>query len=142
MATSPYGSIVAQIEKALTEIGPMTRAELCQHIGRERSEVASVVSRMAREGKTVPKRLHITQYIFDQEGERRYPRAVYAMGNYPDARAPGPQKAANKRRYDAARRAKWTGNSVFNLGLPRRKQGRLIHSTGASNEHSTSRTGT
>lgn len=136
-ANAKYGTIVEQITQALTECGPMTRADLCRHIQRERTEIASVVSRMSRAGITIPKRLHVTQYVFDQEGERRYPRAVYAIGDHPDAKPPGPQKAANKRRYDAARRAKWTANSVFNLGLPRRLQGKLIQPQGNPNEYST-----
>lgn len=118
------GFLVDAILKILKENGPMTRAELCKHLQQHDQHISSVVARMRRGSKTIPKRLHISNYVYDDEGARRYPRAVYALGNYPCAKSPGPQKKLNKKRYDEARRAKFAMNSVFNLGLPRRLYGK------------------
>lgn len=115
-----YGELVDQITKLLQEHGSLTRAELCLHLGRARDEVAAVVSRMARPGKTVPKRVRVVGYVYDQDRQRRYPRAVYALGDGPDVKKPKPDPKEVKRRYNAAKRAKRTMNFVFNLGLPRR----------------------
>lgn len=121
-----YGGIVENILQLLRDYGPMTRAEMCSHMNRDRTEIASVVSRMSRPTKTLPKRLHVVRYVYDQEGERYYPRAVYDVGDKPDVKAPGAQKKAVKQRYDRARRMKYAGNSVFNWGLPRRLLGRKL----------------
>lgn len=132
-----YGGIVETILQLLRDYGPMTRAEMCSHMKRDRTEVASVVSRMSRPTKTLPKRLYVVRYVYDQEGERYYPRAVYDIGDHADAKAPGAQKKAVKRRYDQARRLKYAGNSVFNWGLPRRLLGKKL-----TDEHQATEAGT
>lgn len=116
-----YGFLVQQIEKALSELGAMTGAELCQELGVEKTELSAVVSRMAKASKTLPKRLYIVGYTFEHEThDRRYPRAIYALGDLPDKTKPKPSRKDNVRRYTANKRKRLTGNSVFNLGLPRR----------------------
>jgi hypothetical protein len=116
-----YGYLVQQIEKALSELGAMTGAELCQELGVEKAELSAVVSRMAKASKTLPKRLHIVGYTFEHEThDKRYPRAIYALGDLPDKPKPKPSRIDNVRRYTANKRKRLTGNSVFNLGLPRR----------------------
>lgn len=118
--TVKYGGLVEKITTLILNYGPMTRGEICEHLDRDRQEVASIVSRMSKPGKTLPKRLYILRYVYDQENERRYPRAVYAIGDNPDAKRPGPQVKENKRRYNQSKRQQFTKNFVFNLGLPRR----------------------
>lgn len=116
-----YGYLVQQIEKALSELGAMTGAELCQELGVEKAELSAVVSRMAKASKTLPKRLYIVGYTSEHEThDRRYPRAIYALGDLPDTPKPKPSRIDNVRRYNANKRKRLTGNSVFNLGLPRR----------------------
>jgi hypothetical protein len=116
-----YGHLVQQIEKSLSELGAMTGAELCQELGVEKAELSAVVSRMAKASKTLPKRLYIVGYTFEHEThDRRYPRAIYALGDLPDKPKPKPSRIDNVRRYTANKRKRLTGNSVFNLGLPRR----------------------
>jgi hypothetical protein len=116
-----YGYLVQQIEKALSELGAMTGAEFCQELGVEKAELSAVVSRMAKASKTLPKRLYIVGYTFEHEThDRRYPRAIYALGDLPDKPKPKPSRIDNVRRYTANKRKRLTGNSVFNLGLPRR----------------------
>jgi hypothetical protein len=116
-----YGYLVKQIEKVLSELGAMTGAELCQELGVEKAELSAVVSRMTKASKTLPKRLYIVGYTFEHEThERRYPRAIYALGDLPDKPKPKPNRLDNVRRYSTNKRKRLTGNSVFNLGLPRR----------------------
>ena len=116
-----YGYLVKQIEKALCELGAMTGAELCQELGVEKPELSAVVSRMAKASKTIPKRLYVVGYTFEHEThDKRYPRAIYALGDLPDKPKPKPSRIDNVRRYSANKRKRLTGNSVFNLGNPRR----------------------
>lgn len=116
-----YGYLVQQIEKILSDLGPMTGAEICQELGVAKSEVSAVISRMAKPSKTMPKRIYVLKYIHEHEThERRYPRAVYAIGDLEDKPKPKPNRRETVRRYNANRRKRLTGNSVFNLGLTRR----------------------
>jgi hypothetical protein len=116
-----YGYLVKQIEKALSELGAMTGAELCQELGVEKAELSAVVSRMAKASKTMLKRIYVVGYTFEHEiHDKRYPRAIYALGDLPDKPKPKPSRIDNVRRYTANKRKRLTGNSVFNLGLPRR----------------------
>lgn len=116
-----WGAVSAQIIQALETVGPMTRKELCDHLQIDRGIGAAIANRMARPSATLPKRVYIASYVYDQEGQRRYPRAVYAIGDKPDAKRPRPDTAANKRRYIAGKIAKYKMNSVFNMGLTRRQ---------------------
>ena len=48
---------------------------------------------------------------------RTYPRAVFAMGDKPDAKKPKADQLAVKRRYYARLKSRTTMNSVINLGM-------------------------
>lgn len=116
-----FGSLVQQIQDTLTELGPMTGAELCQEMGVTKSDLSAVISRMTRPSAKLPKRLYISGYIYEHEThDRRYPRAVYALGDLEDKPRPKTNRKEIVRRYNENKRKRLTGNSVFNLGLPRR----------------------
>lgn len=117
--TTKRGFIVREILRMLEEEGPMTRAEICKRLGRAKDEIAAIVSRLHRRSPVAGKRIYIREYVHDMEGERMYPRAVYALGDKPDARRPIPDPKAVKRRYWARSQLKKKANSVFNLGLSR-----------------------
>lgn len=125
-----WGSTVDLILGVLNEIGPMTRVEMGSHLEMDRQNLSAVVTRMNRPGKTYPKRIYIMGYVFDNGSDRRYPRAVYALGDKPDVRRPKSDVKANKRRYRAALKSRMTMNSVFNLGLTRREYEAIARSTG------------
>lgn len=93
----------------------MTRTELCHHINADRNTTAAVVSRMLRASPKHPKRVYIKAYVYDQEGERYYPRAVYDLGDKADARKPKANPMMVKRKYLERKRLRSTTNSVFNL---------------------------
>lgn len=110
--------IVAKIEELIKEYGPMTRAEMQAEIGDasvDKRKLAAVVSRMNKKTATLPKRLHIKSYEYDQEGQRSYPRALYDLGDKPDARRPASSSERLRKRYyqTAAGRV----SNVFDMGL-------------------------
>lgn len=117
--TSKRGVIVREILRMLDEEGPMTRAEICKRLGRAKDEIAAVVSRLHKRTPVSGKRIYIKEYVYDMEGERMYPRAVYALGGGKDAARPIPDQKEVKRRYWARSQLKLKANSVFNLGLSR-----------------------
>lgn len=114
------GDTVADVLALLAEIGPMTRSEMSQHLGIDRRNLSSVVTRMAKDSPRKPQRIYIERYVYDMEGQRSYPRAVYALGNKPNAKRPKSDPREAKRRYNAKIKARHTTNFVFNLALPRR----------------------
>lgn len=116
---APRGSIVRQIMRMLDEEGPMTRAEICLRLGRVKDEIAAVVTRLNKRSPVCGKRIYIKEYVYDMEGERRYPRAVYAIGALKDAPKPKADPKEVKRQYYQRSQLKLRANSVFNLGLTR-----------------------
>lgn len=113
------GAIVKEIMRLLDEEGPMTRAEVCKRLGRPKDEIAAVVSRLNKRSPVAGRRIYVREYVYDMEGERTYPRAVYAIGDKPNAKRPDSDKKEIKRRYWARSQLKLRANSVFNLGLSR-----------------------
>ena len=79
----------------LQACGPMTAAELNQHLKETKHRIAAATSRLRRAHLNTPKRIHVTTYVFDHEGQRCYPRPVFALGDKPDARRPKPDKKAS-----------------------------------------------
>ena len=116
-----WGSVTINILKAFEEHGEMTRKEVCDVIGLDRMYISSILTRLNKAGKTLPKRIHVVRYVYDEEGARRYPRAVYGLGDEPDAKKPKSNPSENRRRYRENLRKRMTGNNVFNLGLTRRQ---------------------
>ena len=117
--TTKRGFIVREILRMLEEEGPMTRAEICKRLGRTKDEIAAIVSRLNKRSPVAGKRIYIKEYVHDMEGERTYPRAVYALGSGKDATKPISDQKEIKRRYWARSQLKLRANSVFNLGLSR-----------------------
>lgn len=100
--TVERGAIVKQIMQMLDEDGPMTRAEICKRLGRPKDEIAAIVSRLNKRSPVAGKRIYVKSYRFVTDDERRYPRAVYAVGDKPDRKRPEPNVKLIKKRY-------WTG---------------------------------
>lgn len=115
-----YGSIVERITLLLEQQGAMTRSEICQGLNMGKASISPVMSRMHMESKLYGKRIYISGWVEEAEGARRYPRAIYSLGNLPDAKKPKRDRLAVRRRYEQGRRKRMTMNSVFNMGKPRR----------------------
>jgi len=114
-----YGETTTAMLDELRHCGEMTRFELEKVTGINKTNITPTVSRMKRRTPRTGKQIHITRWVQDAEGGRRYPRAVYAIGDCDDASKPKPNKKENKRRYESKRRVMFSTNSVFNLGLTR-----------------------
>ena len=106
----------ARVLRLLGELGPMTRAEICRELGPDAKNISSLVSILIRKQPLMPRRAHICAWVFDMDGERRYPRAVYALGDEPNAKRPKPQTRAQVvANYRMRLTARYKSNSVFNL---------------------------
>lgn len=129
-----WGATVAQIMDTLHEFGEASSAEVAKHLKLDRMNVATIMSRMRKPGAKMPKRIYVVRYVHDHEGDRRYPRPVYAIGDWGDAAKPKADPKANKRRYTQGLRKRMTANSVFNLGLTRRQYSKRgnIEATGSA----------
>lgn len=113
------GQISKMILDALKAYGPMTQAEICVAIGMSKVRISNIVSRLHYNAPKAGKQIHIIKYVYDAEGMRRYPRAVYAHGFGLDAIKPRAQPKENKRRYEEKRRRMFSMNSVFNMAKTR-----------------------
>ena len=120
----PHGAIVDLILQALAQ-RPMTRAEICEFTGIDHNVIAPVVTRMSKPSPQRPQRIHIKTYTDELDGMKRYPRAVFALGQGINARKPKRDLRANKRRYLQNLTATLRSASVFNMGMTQR-QARLI----------------
>ncbi len=119
MSKKQRGELKALILQSITQFGPMTRVEIEKHIGEQKGGISAVIARIRQPQKTIPKLVYIKTYVHDHENERTYPRAVYAIGNKPDAKRPAMSRLEIRRRYDAKRKKHFTMNSVFNLSKTR-----------------------
>ena len=117
MSSLNRGQRVTDTTAAIVEFGEITAMELAEHLGITRYDAHAVLNRMNKRTKAGLKRIHIVRYIDDHDGARTYPRAVFAMGDKPDAKKPKADQLAVKRRYYARLKSRTTMNSVFNLGL-------------------------
>lgn len=109
---------------ALAEEGPMTLQDMVRLTGKPKECVYALLTKMLR--PTIkpagPKRIYICQWVYDQEGQKRYPRPMYALGQAADAPRPVADKKANDKRRRDKRRVMLTMNSVFNLAALSRVQ--------------------
>lgn len=114
-----YGVRTQAILTALEQYGNQSRAELEVSAGIPKEIISAIISRLNRRGPRSGKQIHIVGYVYDAEGARRYPRAIYAVGDGVDAKKPKSSHLENRRRYDAKKRNMYRMNSVFNMGKSR-----------------------
>lgn len=114
------GTVIAMILAALKH-RPMTRKEVCEFTGMHHNSIATVMTRMATATSKRPQRIYIAKYIHELDGMKRYPRAVYAIGEKLNATKPKPDVIANKRRYLQRKQRKLRCTSVFNLALTQKQ---------------------
>ena len=100
----------------LSELGPMTQAELGEMLDLDRFGASALVNVLRRPLKTVPKRVHIVRWVYDHPGQRAYPRAVYALGDGEDVPRPKRNQKKVKQRYEQNKKARLRMSSVFRLG--------------------------
>ena len=106
-----------RIMETIKDYGPMTQGELLDLLGGKKGNVYKVTMNLTKPTKRLPKRLFISAYVFDQEGQKRYPRPVFSIGDKPDVAKPVKDIPATQKRYREKRKSHVLLNSVFNLGL-------------------------
>lgn len=108
------GRIEAMVE-ALRDYGPMTRVEIETTLNLTKAQTSRLLVCIITATPRRPQRAHIVEYVYDQEGQKRYPRAVYAYG--PGKNAPRPKRdtKATQKRSRNKRKLLLATNSVFNL---------------------------
>lgn len=119
MSGKPPGPLVLGVLRALKQHHELTRAELCVILGVNRFSGSAVISRMAKKQKTVGKRVYVKYWVHDDGARtRRYPKAVYALGPWPDAPKPSPKtQAENSRAWREKEKSRVS--SVFAWGRSR-----------------------
>jgi len=129
-------STVAQkIIDYLTNNGPSTQAELRRAIDTEdKKPVSGVLGRLHKALSRTPKRVYICDWVYDDENNKTYPRALYALGSLPDAKKPKTSKTEHNRKY--REKNKGQISSVWDLSLHVRD----LRAKGINNDRSRTRT--
>ena len=108
---------VQLILEALRDYGPMTRVDLEQLLGLTKAQTSRLMSCIIFESARRPQRAHIQNFIYDQEGQKPYPRAVYAFGPGANAKRPKRDSPAVQRKSRLKRKNIISMNSVFNMAM-------------------------
>ena len=114
-----WGELIAKILQALKDYGPMTRAEIEQHLGLTKYDFGGCLGRICKPTAQMPQRLHISGYTRDHEGARRYLRPIYAYGPGENARKPTGYRKRERVEHYKIQIERVRNASVFNLGLRR-----------------------
>ena len=114
-----WGELITKILFALKTYGPMTRAEIEQHLGLTKEAFGGCLGRMCRGTEHTPQRLHISGYTRDHEGARRYLRPVYSYGPGENKAKPTGYRKRERVEHYQIQINRVRNSSVFNLGLRR-----------------------
>lgn len=113
----PWGQLVDLVKLTLKEEGPATAADLAQRLGATRYDVHAAASKLMKDRpRAGPRCVYVKAWIYDAEGQRNYPRPLYALGVKPDAPRPKADQNAVKRRYWARRKARLMNADIFRVG--------------------------
>lgn len=115
------GSHILKIWEALAEFGKITAQEFADYADIGRYDAHAALNKMNRRTKAGVKRIYIADWTYEHDDARRYPRAVFMVGDKPDKPKPKPNRRENRRRSEAKRNKTLRMNSVFNMALPRDK---------------------
>ena len=121
MSSTNTGSHVIKVLEALETFGQITAQEFADYADIGRYDAHAVLNRMAKRTKAGVKRLYVADWTYEHDDARRYPRAVFMVGDKPDKRKPKPDVRENRRRSEAMRNKTLRMNSVFNMALTRDK---------------------
>lgn len=116
-----WGNISDRIVLTLEEHGRCTTSELADLLDYDMTKMRSVLARLRKVQKRGPyagtRRIYIAGWVYDAEGEREYPRAVYARGPGRDVPKPAPKpREVLIERYKEKMRVRRASTSVFNFG--------------------------
>ena len=100
----------------LLEQEPMTKAEICRRLELSHDRVASVLSRLCKRSKQMPKRIYICDYTRHAISGRTYIRPMYTLGNKPNKKPNiKPFTVKEKSANGYAKLMATRNNSIFNL---------------------------
>lgn len=101
-----------QILEVIADNGPLSSVELAEHLSVSRSYARACVSYCKKR-----KKIYVLKYVREEVDGHLYPRAVYALGNEPDAKKM--RRLSQKQcrdRHRAKKRVRVA--SVFDLAAP------------------------
>lgn len=119
MTTTNTGSHVIKALEAFAEFGRLTAQEFADYADIGRYDAHAVLNRMNKRTKAGEKRIYVADWIHSHDDARRYPRAVFMLGDKPDKPRPKPNIRLNRQRSEHKSLKAIRMTSVFNMGLPR-----------------------
>ena len=121
MGATNTGAYVIKALEAFEEFKRLTAQEFADYADLGRYDAHAVLNRMKRRTKAGVKRIHIAAWTYEHDDARRYPRAVFMLGDKEDKQRPKPNVRLNRQRseHKAIKAIRMT--SVFNMGLTRDK---------------------
>lgn len=121
MTTTNKGVLVTKAWEALEEFGKITAQEFADYADIGRYDAHAALNKMNKRTKAGIKRIYVADWTYVHDDARRYPRAVFKLGDKPDKPKPKPNVKENRRRSEAHRNKTIRMTSVFNLGMTRDK---------------------
>jgi len=110
-----WGSTTDRILLLLEE-EPLTKAEICRRLELTHDQVASVLSRLNKSSKQLPKRIYISGHTRHAISGRTYIRPMYALGDKLDKKPNIKPFTLKERSATSYKRMVATrNNSIFNL---------------------------
>lgn len=121
MTTTNTGMHVIKALEAFVEFKRMTAQEFADYADIGRYDAHAVLNRMNKRTKAGVKRIYIADWTYEHDDARRYPRAVFMLGDKEDKKKPQPNIRLNRQRSETNRNAQFRMNSVFNMAMTRDK---------------------
>jgi hypothetical protein len=121
MASTNTGSHVIKVFEAFEAFGKLTAQEFADYADIGRYDAHAVLNRMNKRTKAGVKRIYIADWTHEYDDARRYPRAVFMLGDKPDKPRPKSNVRENRRRSEHNIINAIRMSSVFNMGLSRDK---------------------
>ena len=115
------GTLVSKAWEALQEFGQITAQEFADYADIGRYDAHAALNKMNKRTKAGIKRIYVADWTYNHDDARRYPRAVFKIGDKPDKPKPKPNIKENRRRSEASRNKIIRMTSVFNLAMTRDK---------------------
>lgn len=119
MGTTNTGAHVIKALEAFAEFKRLTAQEFADYADIGRYDAHAVLNRMNKRTKAGVKRIYVADWTYEHDDARRYPRAVFMLGDKEDKKKPKPDIRANRKRSEHKRNKTFRMNSVFNMGLNR-----------------------
>ena len=119
MTTTNTGPNVIKALEAFAEFKRMTAQEFADYADIGRYDAHAVLNRMNKRTKDGVKRIYVADWTHGHDSAKRYPRAVFMLGDKPDKPRPKPDIRLNRQRSEHKSIKAIRMTSVFNMGLTR-----------------------